>query len=148
MWLRDGGGWFCCTKGSMPCAIICPLSPADLRGSSLFGLWDVLGVMEVLRDIAFSDSWLTLLPAVTSWARKDVEWVCSQLRCRPLCHSPEVICSLLCSALPAPFAPDSEDKISTPLNFASVQVQPFLWEEILSGSQMLGERSNACEQKT
>lgn len=59
-----------------------------------------------------------------------------------------MLCSFLCSALPAPFAPDSEDKISTPLNFASVQAQPSLWEETLSGSQTLGERSDACEQKT
>lgn len=61
-------------KGSMPCGIIHALPPADLRGLASVGPWDVLGVMGVLRSIAFSDNQLTLLAAVTSWTRKDVLW--------------------------------------------------------------------------
>lgn len=38
------------------------------------GLWDVLGVMGVLRNIAFGDNQLTLLAAVTLWRRKGVLW--------------------------------------------------------------------------
>lgn len=38
------------------------------------GPWGVLGVTGVLRNIAFSDSQLTLLAVVSSWTRKDVLW--------------------------------------------------------------------------
>lgn len=73
VWLRDRGCCFC-IKGSMSYGIIHPLSPTDLRGLASVGLWDVLGDMGVLRNIAFSDNQLTLLAAVTLWRRKGVLW--------------------------------------------------------------------------
>lgn len=47
-----------------------------------------------------------------------------------------------------PPAPDPEDKINTRLNVTSVQAQPSLWGESLSGRRAAGEGSAACAQQT